>query len=135
LTVTTDTTPVLLAAEVQPYFDGAREGRLLVKRCRACQRHHHYPRSICPHCFSDDTEWTQASGRGVIYSFSTWTGADGRAQVLAYVTLPDCQVTMLTSIRTDAPASLRVGDTLQVWFGLGDNGMVVPMFEPSRPTP
>ena len=31
---------------------------------------HHYPRTICPFCFSDKTEWIEASGKGTIYSYS-----------------------------------------------------------------
>lgn len=42
----------------------AAEGRLLIKKCPSCGQVHHYPRSICPFCFSDWTEWLQASGRG-----------------------------------------------------------------------
>ena len=44
--------------EVQPFFDAAKQGKLLVKRCAACNEFHHYPRAICPFCGSDRTEWS-----------------------------------------------------------------------------
>ena len=56
--------------ESQPYWDALKQHRLLLKRCRACQRSHHYPRELCPHCHSDDLEWTDASGKGEIYSYT-----------------------------------------------------------------
>jgi hypothetical protein len=34
--------------ENKPFFDAAREGRLLIKRCLACGEHHYYPRAHCP---------------------------------------------------------------------------------------
>lgn len=123
--------PVAIADEVKAYFDAASEGRLLVKRCRDCGQHHHYPRSICPHCASDQTEWTQASGRGSIYSFAVAGQANGAAHVLAYVTLDDCsRVTLLTRIVTDAPESLCIGGPVQAVFLPGVDGIHVPMFSP-----
>lgn len=120
--------PVPISEEVRPYFDAAGEGRLLVKRCTACGQHHHYPRAICPHCASDQTEWTLASGRGSIYSFAVASKATGGVHVLAYVTLDDCKVTMLTNIVTDAPAELSIGASVQAVFRPGADGMPVPMF-------
>ena len=37
---------------------------------RACGQLHHYPRTICPFCFSDKTDWIEASGKGTIYSYT-----------------------------------------------------------------
>lgn len=44
----------------QPYFDAAAEGRLMLKKCGDCGEHHHYPRALCPHCFSDKVEWVHS---------------------------------------------------------------------------
>lgn len=121
---------VEISEEVRPYFDAAREGRLLVKLCRDCGQHHHYPRAICPHCASDQTEWTQASGHGSIYTFSVAKQANGSAHILAYVTLDDCKVTMLTKIITDAPARLTIGAPVRAVFHPGVDGIEVPMFSP-----
>src|SRR5688572_20260993 len=48
----------------QPYFDACAEGKLLIKKCKDCGKVHHYPRGICPHCFSLDVEWMQTIGTG-----------------------------------------------------------------------
>ena len=52
------------------YWDGAREHRLMLLRCTDCEFWIHPPRPTCPHCQSEQVEATQASGKGVIYSFS-----------------------------------------------------------------
>ena len=51
---TPDTNP-----ETKPFFDGADQGKLMIKRCTKCKKPHFYPRSLCPFCFGD-TEWEQA---------------------------------------------------------------------------
>ena len=56
--------------ETRPFWDAAAQGKLLIKRCTACGEAHYYPRTICPFCFSDKTEWVEASGKGTIYTFS-----------------------------------------------------------------
>lgn len=55
----------------RPYWAAAEEGRLLIRRCAACGRAHHYPREFCPHCWSEDVTWEEASGRATLYTWST----------------------------------------------------------------
>ncbi|MFJ4722809.1 Zn-ribbon domain-containing OB-fold protein [Streptomyces luteogriseus] len=52
------------------YWDAAAQGRLLIRRCDACGRAHHYPREFCPHCWSEDVTWETASGRATLYTWS-----------------------------------------------------------------
>lgn len=56
--------------ETAPYWDAVNEGRLLIKRCNACDEFHFYPRPFCPHCWSTDVEWYEASGRATLYTWS-----------------------------------------------------------------
>lgn len=114
--------------ETLSYWQAADEGRLLIKRCRTCGQVHHYPRDICPHCLSADTEWIEASGRGEIYSWSTM-GQGPAAYTLAYVTLEE-GVTLMTNLVECEPATLRVGQAVRVVFQATDGGHAVPMFTP-----
>ncbi|MBK3630550.1 Zn-ribbon domain-containing OB-fold protein [Streptomyces asoensis] len=52
------------------YWDAAAAGRLLIRRCGACARAHHYPREFCPHCWSEDVTWEEASGLATLYTWS-----------------------------------------------------------------
>jgi uncharacterized OB-fold protein len=54
-----------------PYWDAARRGQLLIAHCNSCDRVHHYPRPFCPHCWSKDVTPIQASGAGILYTYST----------------------------------------------------------------
>ena len=56
--------------DTAPWWDAARDERLLVRRCRDCGRAHFYPRPFCPHCWSRNIEWEQASGDATLYTYS-----------------------------------------------------------------
>jgi len=115
--------------ENQAYFDAASQGKLLVKKCTACGQSHHYPRALCPFCGSDRTEWTQASGRGTIYSYSVMRRASP-PYAIAYVTLAEGP-TMMTNIVDCDLDQLRVGQAVAVVFKPSDGGPAVPMFTPA----
>src|SRR5439155_21936254 len=51
------------------FFEGARDGKLLIQRCASCGRLRHPPRPMCPHCRSLEWDTVEASGRGTVYSF------------------------------------------------------------------
>ncbi|WP_343676403.1 Zn-ribbon domain-containing OB-fold protein [Paraburkholderia heleia] len=115
--------------EAMPFWEAAKEGRLLVKRCQDCGETHFYPRDICPHCMSANTEWLAASGLGTVYSFSTM-GKEEARYTLAYVTL-DEDVTMLTNLVDCDPAALSIGQRVKVVFKPSEGGYPVPMFAPA----
>ena len=56
--------------ETEAFWAGAKEGKLLIKRCLTCERTHFYPRPFCPHCWGYDVEWVEASGRATLYTWS-----------------------------------------------------------------
>jgi len=115
--------------ENKPFWDAAGEGRLLVKRCRACGEAHHYPRALCPFCFSDDTEWQEASGRGTIYSYSVMRRAPV-PYAIAYVTLEEGPTMMTNLVDCDFDA-LRIGQPVKVVFTPTEGGAPMPMFTPA----
>jgi uncharacterized OB-fold protein len=115
--------------ETKPFFDAATEGKFLIPHCGACGKSHWYPRAICPHCFSQDLAWTEASGKGKIYSFSVMK----RAEVpycISYVTL-DEGPTMMTNIVDCDLNAVKVGQPVRVKFVPTEIGPPMPMFTPA----
>lgn len=51
------------------YWNGLAEGRILIQRCRSCEKSYFPPRSFCPHCMGDAVEPVDASGEATLYSF------------------------------------------------------------------
>ncbi len=58
-----------LNQDVEFFWEGAANGKLLVQRCTDCQSLRHPPGPGCPDCSSLDWEAIEMSGRGEIYSF------------------------------------------------------------------
>ena len=120
----------LVNPENQAFFDATAGGTLLVGTCQACGELHYYPRALCPHCFSDRTEWIAAKGTGTIYSYSTMHRGVPVPYTIAYVVL-DEGVTMMTNLVDFAPGSLRIGQSVRVLFRETEGGIKVPVFTPA----
>ena len=115
--------------ETTAYWEAAAQGKLLIKHCRNCDRLHFYPRTLCPFCFSDRTEWQEAKGRGTIYTYTVMR-REKVPYAIGYVTL-DEGVTMMTNI-VDCPFdAIKVGQAVKVVFKPSDGGPPVPMCTPA----
>jgi uncharacterized OB-fold protein len=112
--------PIIDSASA-PYWDAARQGRLLIAGCGACGKVHHYPRPFCPHCWSDDVQPVQASGAGTLYTYSTVYAndlppfRDRLPYVAAIVELAEGPRVM-TTIEGAQPDGLRVGMAVTASF-------------------
>jgi uncharacterized OB-fold protein len=119
-------------AETQPYWDAARERRLLIKRCRACGEAHWYPRPFCPHCWSEDVDWEEASGGATLYTWSVVRRNDlppfgERVPYITAVVDLDEGPRMLSNLVEVAEADVSIGMRLVLaWQEDGD--YVLPVF-------
>jgi uncharacterized OB-fold protein len=56
-------------ADTKPFWDGCRNHQLTFQKCKDCG-HVRWPASIiCPKCYSQETQWIVAGGKGKIFSF------------------------------------------------------------------
>jgi uncharacterized OB-fold protein len=116
-------------AETQPYWDGAAQGRLLLKHCTACGLPHYYPRAICPHSYSERTEWRDSVGTGAIYSFSVMRRV-AQPYAIAYVAIDDGVTIMSNIVDCDFDA-LAIGQRVRVSFRASDGELTIPVFVPA----
>ena len=117
-----------------PYWDGARQGKLMLQRCGSCGVHRHYPQWLCGRCQSADTQWAQASGRGKVYSWTTTHHAfhPGFIEDLPYTLVTvDMEegVRVLGRFNSDTPLKLDL--PVQLHFEADAQGTPVPTFEPA----
>jgi uncharacterized OB-fold protein len=114
--------PVVLP-EVKPFWDATALGKLLLPRCQECGTLIWFPRPFCPECASLKVEWTEASGRGTVYSFTINRRGtadlpayrDVGPYVLAYVELEEGP-RIMTNIVECEPESVRIGQSVEVVF-------------------
>jgi len=120
-------------ADSKPYWDGARDRKLLIRKCSACSQLHFMPRHLCPHCWSDQLEWVQAKGTGSVHSFSVVHRASDPSYasrvpyVIALIELEEGP-RMMANVLGDDALSVAIGDPVQVTFEDRGDGALIPQF-------
>jgi uncharacterized OB-fold protein len=61
----------LADARTQPFWDAAKQDRLVVPQCTFCRTFRLPPLPICYVCRSDGMMWTELPGTGTVYSHTT----------------------------------------------------------------
>lgn len=117
----------------QPFWDGLKQGRVLLQRCADCGTVRHYPRPMCDRCHSMDSEWIEAKGKGTVYS---WTithhpfhiGFRGETPyTLVTVDLAE-GVRMQSQLIGAEPEDLRLGLPVEIVLVPAADGIVLPYF-------
>jgi hypothetical protein len=114
--------------ETQGFWDACAQGKLMIGKCSVCGKAHYYPRALCPFCFSDQTELQQASGNGVIYTYSVMRRTPV-PYAIGYVTLAEGPTIMTNIVDCDLD-QIRIGQPVRLVFKPSDGGPPVPMFTP-----
>lgn len=55
--------------ETRPFWEAAKQHRLVIQACDACGTRYFYPRPLCPACLSRRVRWIDASGRARLHTF------------------------------------------------------------------
>ena len=122
--------------ETQPFWDAANEKRLVIRRCGACGRAHHYPRPFCPHCWSEDVAWEDASGAASLYTWSVVVRNDlppfgDKVPYVAAVVTLDEGPRMMTNVVDCDPDDLTMDMPLTVTFVDNGEAQLLPCFRPA----
>lgn len=120
------------------YWEKTKAHELWLMRCNDCQNAYFYPRPICPHCFSRNTGWFQASGRGTVYAFAivhrgpTPAFRDAAPYVTVFVELEEGVriPSSLVEVEPDA-AKISVGMAVAVTFDDVTEAITLPRFRPA----
>ncbi len=119
----------------RPFWEGARQGKLMLPRCVDCNRVHWYPRHICPFCHSLNLEWIEGSGEGTIHTyavqhlaFGPW--AEEAPYVTAFIDLKegDRMLTVLRGVDPNKPEDIPIGAAVQVEFEQANEDTYVPFW-------
>jgi hypothetical protein len=121
-----------------PFWQAAREHRLVVQRCSACGRLRWPPEAACYDCGSFEHVWAQMSGRATLY---TWTVAhppllpyfQQRAPWPIAVVQLEEGPRLVTNIAGLDPDQYQIGMPLEATYeDVGDNVTLIP-FRPLSP--
>ncbi len=123
----------VVTEESRPFWEGCRQGKLLLQYCQQCQRYQFYPRLYCMQCGSNALRWVEASGRGVIYSYTIIRQSKSPEFMndtpynVAIVQLEEGP-RMLSNIVDADPSELEVDLPVTVVFDQVSEGISLPRF-------
>jgi hypothetical protein len=123
----------------RPFWDAVADGRLLLQRCDRCLAVIWYPRGFCPRCGGTATSWTEASGRGTVYSYtvarkSFGAFASAAPYVIAYIELAEGP-RILSNVVGTRPEDVTIGLPVEVTFERPADGPAVYRFRPAGSAP
>lgn len=115
------------------WFEGARQGKLLIQRCASCGTLRHPPLPACASCRSLEWDAVEASGRGELYSFVVvhypQVPAFEYPLPIGLVALEE-GTRVVANLEVDDPASLRIGMPLEARMVAFDEELTLPVFGP-----
>lgn len=125
---TPDPTPDTVA-----FWDGLKQGKLLLQACGSCGKVRHYPRPVCPECYSLDHRWVEAKGTGTVHS---WTishhafhpGFKPESPYILVTVDLDEGVRMQAQLKGSEASVLRLGLPVKVAFDAATADLVLPVF-------
>jgi uncharacterized OB-fold protein len=107
----------------EPYWQGTREGKLRIQKCKGCGSWQWGPEWICHRCHSFDLDWVEIQGKGRIYSYEkphhpVHPALNGRgAYIVVLVELPEYgNVRMVGNLLGDAAQEVRIGAAVEAVF-------------------
>jgi uncharacterized OB-fold protein len=125
----------LLDDASEGFWAAAREGRLAIQRCAACDHFNHAPSLACPSCGSFDLAYTDVSGRGTLFS---WTvikeppapGFLGRVPLIVGIVelAEQPHLLMVANLLELEEAELTLGLPLRVTFEQVSDECTLPQF-------
>jgi uncharacterized OB-fold protein len=119
----------------KPFWDGCKRHELVIQKCKDCQEHIFYPKLFCPHCLSPNLEWTKASGKGkiysytIVYSYAPTEFAEDTPYVVAVIDLQE-GVRMMSNVVECPPEEVKCDMKVEVVFDDVTNEITLPKFKP-----
>lgn len=122
--------------ETQHFWEGTRQGKLLLQKCDACNTTYFPPRPFCPDCGQRKVSVLEASGRAVLHSYvinhRPHPGFDS-PYAIAAVKLEEGPVLMSNIVGVEqTPDALVLDMPLKVIFEQMNDEIWLPLFKPEE---
>jgi uncharacterized OB-fold protein len=122
---------------MKPFWDAARDRRLVVQRCRDCGTHRFPARDLCSRCLSREADWVTVSGRGSVFSWAVMHQVyhPGFADEVPYavVVIELEEGARLVSNLVECPVDdIRAGMPVEAVFDDVTPDVTLPKFRPVR---
>lgn len=133
---TTHSKPLpIITEENRPFWEACKQGKLLLQYCDGCLLYQFYPRLYCMRCGAQNLRWVEASGQGIVYSYTIIRqnkSPEFRDDVPYNVALIQLEEgpRMLSNVIDIALGDLRVDLPVTVVFDPVSDEISLPRFRP-----
>jgi hypothetical protein len=120
----------------EPYWDAAREGKLVFQECRQCGTRWHPPMPICPECHSSEVDWRPAAGGGSVYTYTvvyhpTHPAFQDQVPYVVAVVELDEGPRIVANIKHCPVESVHGGMRVAIYFEKVSDSISLPQAEPA----
>ena len=126
----------MVTSTTKDFWQATTEGRFTLQRCDACDVVVWFPRKHCPECWTESLTTFDASGNGIVYSFTIIRKVANEYKgatpfVVAYVELEEGPRVMTNIVGCDVDA-VRVGMPVSIEFHDTGEGSALYRFHPTE---
>ena len=120
--------------DTQFYWDGLKQGKLLIQRCNDCGALQHPPGPCCKHCQSFDLAPIEASGNGTVHALvrmhHPMPPPFVKGQPIALVELEE-GTRLVAELINYGDREPSIGDDVKVAITRCDDDVTLAFFEPA----
>jgi len=120
----------------RPHWEGAKEHRYLIQKCKQCGHLWFPPVPNCNRCLSYEVEWVDVSGKGTVHSFIVYQQAwhpgfkDDIPYNLAIIELEE-GVRLMNNVVVASNDQIEVGMAVEVVYDDVTDEVTIPRFKPA----
>ena len=117
------------------FFEGARQGQLLIQKCDQCGTLRFPAYELCSNCLSTRSHWAPVSGRGEIYSYNIMhqvyhPGFAAEVPYAVVVVELEEKCKFVSNLLGVKPHEIKIGMPVEVTFEKLSDEVTIPKFRP-----
>jgi uncharacterized OB-fold protein len=119
----------------QPFWEAAKQHKLVVQRCQECSYFNHPPRLACDACQSQQLQFEPVSGQGTIYTFTVMHQPNiaGFEDQIPYINIlveleEQPLLFMVSNLPNSEKDKVRIGGRVEVHFQDVNDEITLPQF-------
>ena len=117
------------------YWEGLRQGKLLIQRCISCNTLRHPPQPMCEHCQSLDWDMVESQGKGTVYTYTVMHYPEippfDYPNAIVLVDLEE-GVRLVSQLEGCKPDDIQIGMSVEMDIKEVQEGMSLPIFKPAK---